>query len=150
MADGYEPSGLTPAELAALPPYEQVAGLTFVEIEALYDEETAINVGIATDPDAWVPTPEEWAQARPAIEVDPHLVKAWQAGKFRGPAKEYVTIPIDHDLLDHFRKGGPDWHSRLNDTLRQAVCHPAPAPSPAASDTSASARLTPQGLIQEK
>ena len=62
MADGYEPSGLTPAELAALPPYEQVVGLTFVEIEALYDEETAINVGIATDPDAWVPTDEEWAR----------------------------------------------------------------------------------------
>ena len=133
MADGYEPSGLTPEELAALPPYEQVAGLTFVEIEALYDEETAINIGIATDPDAWIPTPEEWAQARPAIEVDPHLVKSWQAGKFRGPAKEYVTIPLDHDLLDHFRKTGPDWQSRLNNALRQAVSHPKPAPTPAPS-----------------
>lgn len=121
MANGYEPSGLTPDELAALPPYEKIAGLSYAQIEAIYGEEIAITVGIATDPDAWVPTDAEWAQARPAIEVDPHLVKSWRAGGLRGPAKEHCNIPLDHDLLDHFRQAGPDWHTRLNDTLRQAV-----------------------------
>lgn len=134
MVDGYEPSGLTPDELAALPPYAKIAGLSYAQIEAIYGEEIAITVGIATDPDAWVPTDAEWAQARPAIEVDPLLVKSWRAGGFRGPAKEYCTIPIDHDLLDHFRQTGPDWQTRLNDTLRQAVFNPNTiAAEPAAS-----------------
>ena len=118
MANGYEPSGLTPDELAALPPYAKIAGMSYAQIEALYGEEIAINVGIATDPDTWVPTDEEWAQARPFAEMFPEFVGA---GGFRGPAKEHCNIPLDHDLLDHFRQAGPDWHTRLNDTLRQAV-----------------------------
>ena len=118
MVDGYEPSGLTPDELAALPPYEKIAGMSFVQIEAIYGEEIAINVGIATDPDCWVPTDEEWAQAKPFAEMFPEFVGA---GVIRGPAKEHCNIPLDHDLLDHFRQAGPDWHTRLNDTLRQAV-----------------------------
>ena len=117
MVDGYEPSGLTPDELAALPPYEKIAGMSFVQIEAIYGEEIAINVGIATDPDTWVPTDAEWAQARPFAEMFPEFVGAGH--KF--PAKEHCNIPLDHDLLDHFRQAGPDWHTRLNDTLRQAV-----------------------------
>ncbi len=50
------------------------SAMTFEEIAVQYGEETAINVGIARDPDA----PElgdEWVkQTRPAIEVDPDLV----------------------------------------------------------------------------
>ncbi len=128
MANGYEPSGLTPQELAALPPHCEIAGMSFAQIEAIYGEEIAINVGIATDPDAWIPTDAEWAQARPAIEVDPNLVKSWRAGRFRGPAKEYCTIPLDHDLVDRLRKSGPDWHTRLNDILRQALFNPTAKP----------------------
>ena len=139
MADGYEPSGLTPEELAALPPYEQVAGLTFVEIEALYDEETAINVGIATDPDAWIPTDEEWAQARPAIEVDPDLVKAWQQGKLKMPPRPPATkvcaqVTLDSDIVAFFEHLHPHWQdARLNAFLRAVIFRQPPEPSPSES-----------------
>lgn len=54
------------------------SGLTFTEIKAIYGEETAINVGIARDPDAPEWTEEDWANARPVREVAPHLVGAQQ------------------------------------------------------------------------
>ena len=52
--------------------------LTFKQIKAMYGEETAINVGIARDPDAPEWTEEDWANARPVSEVAPHLVEAHQ------------------------------------------------------------------------
>ena len=52
--------------------------LTFMQIKAMYGEETAINVGIARDPDAPEWTEEDWADARPVSEVAPHLVEAHQ------------------------------------------------------------------------
>ena len=127
MADGYLENGLTPEELAALPPYEKVAHLTFVEIEALYDEETAINVGIATDPDTWVPTDEEFAQMRPMAEIDPEFVEAHRAGKIKMPPKPPVTkkreeVILDSDIVDFFRHLDPHWQkSRLNDFLRVVI-----------------------------
>lgn len=137
MVDGYEPSGLTPQELADLPPYCEIAGMSFAQIEAIYGAEIAINVGIATDPDAWVPTDAEWAQARPAIAVDPHLVQSGRAGGRSGPAKEYCTIPLDHDLVDYLRQAGPDWPTRLNDILRQAVFNSDAPPPPTAAKAAA-------------
>lgn len=86
MAEGYEPSGLTPEEFAALPPYDEIAGKKFSEVAARYGEDVAVYVIIATDPDCWVPTEAEFARARPAIEADPDLVNAYLAGKSRDPA----------------------------------------------------------------
>ena len=42
--------------------------MTFAEIEAEYGEETAINSGIARDPDTWEWTDEDFARARPYRE----------------------------------------------------------------------------------
>lgn len=125
--NGYLENGLTPEELAALPPYEEVAHLTFVEIAALYDEETAINVGIATDPDAWVPTAEEMAQARPFAEVFPELAEAHRAGRIKMPPRPPVTkvqeeVTLDSDIADFFEHLDPHWQkSRLNDFLRVVI-----------------------------
>jgi len=35
--------------------------------------------------------------------------------------REQVTLRIDQDVLDHFRKGGPGWQDRINEALRKAV-----------------------------
>ena len=127
MTDGYLNNGLTPEELAALPPYEKVAHLTFVEIEALYDEETAINVGIATDPDTWVLTAEELAQARPFAEVFPEWAEAHRAGRIKMPPRPPVTkvkeeIVLDSDIVDFFEHLDPHWQKgRLNDFLRIVI-----------------------------
>ena len=58
--------------------FEQIAAseMTFAEIEAEYGEETAINAGIARDPDTWELTEEDFARSRPMAEVMPELVEA--------------------------------------------------------------------------
>ena len=97
---------------------------TYREIEEELGEEVAINVGIARDPDTWELTDEDFARMRPALEVVPDLVEQSlrRRCKENPSAREYVTVPIDNDLLIHFLdKAGPDWHKRLNDTLRKAV-----------------------------
>lgn len=59
---------------------------TFRKIAAKYGEEAAINAGIAVDPDARELTDEEFAQMRPAIEVDPELVRHWRQKRGKKPA----------------------------------------------------------------
>ena len=97
--------------------------LTFQEIEAQWDEETAINAGIARDPDSPEWTEEDFTRARPAVEVDGLLVKLTRRprGKQKLPTKERITIRIDADLVEHYRATGPGWQSRINKILRQAA-----------------------------
>ena len=35
--------------------------------------------------------------------------------------KELVSLRLDRDILDFFRKGGPGWQTRINDYLRGAL-----------------------------
>ena len=112
------------ADLTALRFDELVASkLTFAEIAAQYDEEIAINVGIARDPDNPEMTAEMFKRAQPAIEVHPHLVaqSLRRRHKQEGLSKWEVSIELDIDLLAHFLEGGPGWQQRLNDALRQAI-----------------------------
>ena len=60
-----------------------VSGWTFDEIAAVYGEEAAIQAGIAADPDTWELTEDDFAQMRPALEVDPELGKQSRAAKGR-------------------------------------------------------------------
>ncbi len=98
--------------------------MTFREIESEYGEETAINAGIARDPDARELTKEDFARMRPALEVVPDLVEKSLRRKCKENPSEriYVNVAIDSDTLTHFLdEAGPAWHERLNDTLRKAV-----------------------------
>ena len=90
------------------------------------EEEAEIQRQIAEDPDAPEWTEEDWARARPAIEVHPELVE-WsmrRRGKQKAPKKELISIRLDPDITEYFRAGGPGWQTRLNDTLRRAVFGP--------------------------
>ncbi len=97
--------------------------MTFEEIAAEYGEEAAIQAGIAADPDTWELTKEDFSQMRPASEVHPEFVERWSRtrGKRKSAAKERVTIRLDADITTHFRRDGPGWQTRLNDTLRRAI-----------------------------
>lgn len=121
MASGYQPSGLTEEEFSSLPPYPEIAGKKFSEVAAIYGEEITIRVAIATDPDCWVPTEEEFAQARPAIEADPDLVNAYLAAKADGPNRISVELSLDRDVVTYFRSKGEDWKALINDFLRREV-----------------------------
>ncbi len=99
--------------------------MTFDEIAEKYDEETAINVGIAGDPDAPEWTDKDFASARPAIAVVPRIVEDHRRtrGKQMAPTKEKVTLWLDADVVSHFRESGRGWQTRINDTLRRSVFH---------------------------
>ena len=116
--------------------FEQIAesDLTFAEIKAEYGEETAINAGIARDPDTWELTEEDFARSRSMAEVMPELADALKRQRNgMGDQPEWTEanspvdgigplVRIDLDLAAYFRFGGPDdWQQRLNDTLREAV-----------------------------
>lgn len=94
------------------------------EIYILTDEEEAeAQREIALDTDAPEWTEADWARARPASEVLPHLVAEYRRtrGKQKAPVKEKVTLRLDADILAHFRRDGKGWQTRLNDALRKAV-----------------------------
>lgn len=37
------------------------------------------------------------------------------------PTKEAVSVRLDRDVVEHFRRSGPGWQSRLNEALRKSV-----------------------------
>jgi uncharacterized protein (DUF4415 family) len=90
------------------------------------DEEARINAGIASDPDTFEWTDEEFAQARPASEMMPPdvyraLVERRVRGPQKAPTKEMISVRLDRDLVDRLRATGPGWQARINETLRKAV-----------------------------
>lgn len=91
------------------------------------EEEARIQAGIAKDPDNPELTDEEFAAMRPASEVlPPELYAALTRGRPAAQATESggteeVTIALDRAILDHFRADGPEWQTRINDTLKQAI-----------------------------
>ena len=94
------------------------------------EEDAEIIAAAEADPDTWILSDEELAQMRPAAEVDPSLVAAYNNGtlristetlaNMRGP-KEEVTLSLDKGLLKYFTQSGDGWEQRLNDTLRGVV-----------------------------
>ena len=101
--------------------------MTFSQVEEKYGEENAILVGIARDPDNPEWTDEDWARARPAIEVDPDLVKAHRRARAQGkkiPMIEHVSIPLDAHLVRRLEKTDPNWKTRINDILRKTILAP--------------------------
>ena len=87
------------------------------------EEEEEIQRGIDADPGAFELDDEWFKRARPAAEVHPELVKQWlkNGGKPTGPAKVFVYIGLDQDLLAHFQNAGDGWESRINEALRRAA-----------------------------
>jgi uncharacterized protein (DUF4415 family) len=72
-------------------------------VDAMTDEE--IEEAVASDPDTWIPTEEEWANAR--------LV--WP------PGKEPIKVGIDKDIVEWFGKGARGYRSKINAVLREYI-----------------------------
>jgi uncharacterized protein (DUF4415 family) len=92
--------------------------------ERLEEEEDArITAAAESDPDNPPLTEEDFARARPADEVIPEFMKEWRRtrGKQKAPTKQLVSLRLDRDVLDHFKRSGPGWQSRINAALRKAM-----------------------------
>jgi uncharacterized protein (DUF4415 family) len=72
-------------------------------------------------------TDEDFQRMRPAREIAPDIVSAYERGELRtrgpqkAPTKVPITIRLDPDVLDYFKSSGSGWQTRLNDTLRRAI-----------------------------
>lgn len=88
------------------------------------DEDAAINLGIAKDPESRELDANWFATAKPANEVlPPDLYEALVAKRPRGRPKSDDTkvltaIRLDADLLAAFKATGKGWQTRMNDALR--------------------------------
>ena len=68
-------------------------------------------------------------QAMPDSEIDysdipPAKPEEWRGavvGKFYRPIKQQLTLRIDADVLDWFKKQGRGYQTRINDLLRDAM-----------------------------
>jgi uncharacterized protein (DUF4415 family) len=51
-----------------------------------------------------------------------HGEKIVRRGRPKSPnPKEAVNLRLDTDVLEHFRKTGPGWQTRINEALRKAA-----------------------------
>jgi uncharacterized protein (DUF4415 family) len=71
-------------------------------------------------------TDEDFKHFRPAMEVIPHIVEAFerargQRGAQKSPVKDRVGLRLDHRVVEYFRATGPGWQSRINDILAEHV-----------------------------
>jgi len=67
-------------------------------------------------------TDEEVKQLRPAREVFAELGIPMPKGRppVENP-KRQVTLRLDAEVIEHFKKGGKGWQTRINDTLAAAI-----------------------------
>ncbi len=72
------------------------------------EEEIAINKGIASDPDTFVATDEQFKNAR-------------RGRPFSANPKLSVTLRLDREVVAHFKGSGKGWQTRINKVLRKAA-----------------------------
>jgi uncharacterized protein (DUF4415 family) len=66
-------------------------------------------------------TETDFASARPIADF-PELQAMFdrargQRGPQKAPVKERVGLRLDKEVVEHFRKSGPGWQSRINEVL---------------------------------
>ncbi len=73
-------------------------------------------------------TREDIRRMRPAADVLPADLlailpkrKRGERGPQKTPTKEQVTLRLDPEVLAFFRKKGPGWQTRINETLKKSI-----------------------------
>lgn len=84
------------------------------------------RVVIDDDNPEW--TDADFARAKRGEDIPPHIREAFGKGKRGRPvgstkpdAKKAITLRLDPDVIEGWRKTGPGWHGRMNDALRSAL-----------------------------
>ena len=88
-------------------------------IAATSDEEDArITAAALADPDAQPWTDEMWAKA---VTFDERQKQRASSRTCSVEVSSGVVVPIDTDVIEHFRKSGQGWQGRINAALRKAA-----------------------------
>jgi uncharacterized protein (DUF4415 family) len=71
-------------------------------------------------------TAEDLKHFRPTKNVVPEIVEAFERmrgerGPQKAPVKERIGLRLDKTVIEHFRKSGPGWQSRINEVLMDYV-----------------------------
>ena len=82
----------------------------WARVDALTDEE--IEAAVRTDPDA-VPVDFDWSNAVVVVS----------------PKKKAISIRVDEDVLDYFKKEGTGYQRRMNAVLRSYMAQRQAPPS---------------------
>ena len=87
------------------------------------EEDAEISAQIAEDPDDFEADEEWFREAKPSSDIIPHVLERYMQEKeaIQSGRKERLSILLDKDVVDFFRSTGGDWHSRINQALRQMV-----------------------------
>jgi uncharacterized protein (DUF4415 family) len=87
------------------------------------EEETAVQRGIALDPDNPELTDEDWATARPMAEAMPRLVEQYlrSRGRQKMPTKVLISLRLDRDVVETLRASGRGWQGRVNEMLKKSI-----------------------------
>ena len=87
------------------------------------EEDAEINRQIAEDPDTFELDEEWFKEAKTSAEIIPHILERYLQEKedLESGRKERLRILVDKDVLDYFRNQGGDWHSRINEALKQVM-----------------------------
>lgn len=70
-------------------------------------EERAINAGIASDPDTYELSAEEFKELRPVLRGRPKAAVR----------KVHVNVRLDPEVIEFFRSTGRGWQTRMNAAL---------------------------------
>jgi len=77
---------------------------------------------VVSDNPEW--TEADFKQAKPFAELFPEVTEGLRKGRGRPRAdapKKQVTLRLDADVVEFFRRAGPGWQSRINDSLRSSA-----------------------------
>ena len=86
-------------------------------------ETPGVAAGMADDPDAFELDERWFAETEPIPEDRLHTLGPAQRarGKQKAPRKQDIHIRLDADVIEHFKRDGRGWQTRINDSLRKIV-----------------------------
>lgn len=73
------------------------------------------------DPDNPPLTADQLATLRPVNARTLAIVRKGRGRPLSKAPKAQVTLRLDKEVIDHFKKNGPGWQTRINAVLRSAA-----------------------------
>lgn len=87
-------------------------------------DEARIQAQIAGDPDAPEATDAQLAQARAFADVFPEFAESIRRSRGRpstASPKQQISLRLDPDVVEAFKRSGKGWQGRINIILRKAA-----------------------------